>query len=110
MKKQTTKDVTEEAKPELFKDHLGRELTTEQLQEEYTKTQSYITQLETEKKKWEESAQKEAAQAVSENEYLKDVDPNVREAIVQIVTPVIENRLQQKDAEEQKKSTAGSLY
>jgi len=101
---ETTEDVEEEVKAPVYKDHLGRELTGEQLHEEYVKTQSYITRLEGEKKKWEESAQKETAEAISENPYLKDVDPNVREAIAQIVTPLIENKLQQKDAEAQKKA------
>ena len=71
---------------------------------EFTRRSQELKVLQEEAKKWEESAQKEAVQAVSENEYLKDVDPNVREAIVQIVTPVIENRLQQKDAEEQRRA------
>ena len=94
----------EEAKPEVFKDHLGRELSTEQLQSEYLKTQSYVTKLEQERLEWEKSAQKEAARAVSENDSLKDVDPNVREAIVQIVTPVIEESLKRRDSEAQKRA------
>jgi hypothetical protein len=101
---ETSTDVVEEAKPELYKDHLGRELTGEQLQAEYTKTASYITKLEQERAEWEKSAQKEAARAVSENTYLKDVDPNVREAIVQIVTPVIEDSLRRRDDAEQKRA------
>ena len=101
---ETSTDVAEEAKPQLYKDHLGRELTGEQLQAEYTKTASYITKLEQERAEREKSAQREAAQVVSENEYLKSVDPNVREAIVQIVTPVIEDSLKQRDAALEKKA------
>jgi len=93
-----------EAKSEVFTDHLGRELTPKQLHEEYLKTQGYVTKLEQERAEWEKSAQKEAARAVSENNYLKDVDPNVREAIVQIVTPVIEDSLRRRDADEQKRA------
>ena len=101
---ETTKDVAEEAKPTVYKDHLGRELTGEQLHEEYTKTQSYITRLEADKKKWEESAQKEASELVSENELLKNVDPNVQAAIVNIMTPVLDARDRQKEAKTQKRA------
>lgn len=99
-----TSEEVAEAKPPVFTDHLGRELTGEQLQEEYRKTQSYVTKLEQQRAEWEKSAQQEAAKAVSENEHLRDVDPNVREAIVQIVTPVIEESLKRRDAEDQKRA------
>ena len=99
-----TTQVAEEAKPQVFKDHLGRDLTAEQLYEEYSKTQSYVSKLEKERLEWEKKAQTEAAKAVSENTLLKDVDPNVREAIVQIVTPVIEDSLRRRDADAQKRA------
>ena len=101
---ETSEEVAEEAKPELFKDHLGRELTAEQLHEEYTKTQSYVTKLEQERAEWEKSTQVEAAKAVSENELLQGVDPNVREAIIQIVTPVIEDSLKSRDIAAQRQA------
>lgn len=99
---ETSEDVAEVKS--VFTDHLGRELTPEQLHEEYMKTQSYVTKLEQERAEWEKSAQKEAAKAVAENEHLQDVDPNVREAIVQIVTPVIEDSLRRRDAEAQQRA------
>jgi len=101
---ETTEDEQGEAKPQVFTDRFGNELTAEQLYEKYMGTAKYITQLEAEKKQWEQSAQKEASQAVSENEYLKNVDPDVKEAIVQIVTPVIQDSLRQRDAAAQKKA------
>ena len=101
---ETTEDAAEEAKDSVYKDHLGRELTGEQLHEEYMKTQGYITKLEDERKQWEQTAQQAASTAVSEDKLLKDVDPNVREAIVQIVTPVIEDSLKRRDVETQRKA------
>lgn len=101
---ETTENVVEEAKPQVFTDHLGRELTAEQLHQEYMKTQGYISKLEKERLEWEKATKEEASKAVSESEHLKDVDPNVREAIVQIVTPVIEQHLRLKDAEAQKRA------
>ena len=99
-----TTQVAEEAKPQVFKDHLGRELTAEQLYEEYSKTQNYVSKLEKERLEWEKKAQDETVKAVSENTLLKDVDPNVREAIVQIVTPVIEDSLRRRDADAQRRA------
>lgn len=100
---ETTEDV-EEAKDELFEDRFGNKLTAQQLHEKYMETAGYITRLEQERKEWEESAQKEAAKAVSENELLANVDPNVRGAIIEIVTPVIQDALRQKDAESEKRA------
>lgn len=100
----TKEEVAEEAKPQMFTDHLGRELTGEQLQQEYMKTQGYISKLEKERLEWERSAQKEAQEAVSGNPLLEGVDQNVREAIVQIVTPVIQDHIRQRDIESQKRA------
>lgn len=100
---ETTEDV-EEAKSQVFKDHMGRELTPEQLHEEYLKTQSYITQLEKANKERKETAKEETSKAIAENEYLQNVDPNVKEAILKIVEPAIEQRIQAKEAEEQRKA------
>lgn len=103
---ETTKVASEETpkEEEVFEDHMGRKLTSKQLHTEYVKSQSYITKLEQKQAEWEKSAQKEASKAIAENDYLKDVDPNVREAIIKIVTPVIEDSLKRKDAEIQKRA------
>jgi predicted RNA-binding Zn ribbon-like protein len=47
----------------------------------------------------EAKSQAETAEALSASELLKDVDPNVAEAIKQIVSPVIQDALKSKDAE-----------
>ena len=96
---ETTEDVTEETPTFEF---LGKNLTAEELYEKAKVQQGYVSQLEADKKRWEESAQKEAKEMISENELLSQVDPNVREAIVQIVTPVLDERDRRKEAEAQK--------
>ena len=96
---ETTKDVTEETPTFEF---LGKNLTAEELYDKAKTQQGYVSQLEADKKKWEESAQKEASEMISENKLLSEVDPNVREAIVQIMTPVLDERDQRKEAESQK--------
>lgn len=52
----------------------------------------------------ETKAQQTAEDAIAKNELLENVDPTVREAIVQIVKPVISQALQQKDLEAQKRA------
>lgn len=52
----------------------------------------------------EASAQRTAQEAVAANPLLENVDPNVRDAIVQIVQPVISEALKQKDLEAQKRA------
>jgi ribosomal protein L17 len=106
---EATKDVQEEAKTDVFRDHLGRELTAEQLHQEYLKTQKYVTELEQTKAQREAEIQDEAARAVSGNELLQNVDPNVKEAIQQIVTPVIQDALKQRDEAEARKAQDAAL-
>ena len=106
---ETTKDIQEEAKAEVFKDYLGRELTKEQLHQEYLKTQKYVTELEQKNAQREAEIQDEAARAVSGNELLQNVDPNVKEAITQIVTPVIQDALKQRDQAEARKAQDEAL-
>lgn len=84
---------------------LNRDLSSDELYEEYKKTQSYITKLEQERAERERGARKEAETAISQNELLKDVPPNVAEAIKQIVTPVIQEALSAKELEAKKKES-----
>ena len=98
---ETTKDETEETSTQTYR-LIDKDLTADELYE-YAKTQQgHVTQLEADKKRWEESAQKEAKEMISENELLSQVDPNVREAITQIMLPVLDERDQRKEAEAQK--------
>ena len=98
-----------EVKAEVFTDLLGRELTKEQLHEEYLKTQRYVTDLEKKVKDREVRIEKETVQAVSNNKLLQDVDPNVKEAIVQIVTPVIQDAFRQKEEMAEKQARDNEL-
>lgn len=105
---ETTQDVAE-AKPAMFTDHLGRELTAEQLHEEYLKSQSYITNLERKVQERETRVQAETVKAVESNELLQNVDPNVKEAITRIVTPVIQDALRQRDEAAEKTARDNEL-
>lgn len=101
---ETTEGV-EEAKTEPFYvDHLGRELSAEQLKEEYSKTSAYITKLEQNQREREASAERDATRKIEENELLKNVDPNVKEAIIQMVKPVITETLLEKEREAEQKA------
>ena len=99
---ETTK-TAEEAKPQLYTDHLGREMTAEQLHQEYLKTQSYITKLEKERLDSETRNERAAEQAVSQNKLLEDVDPNVKAAIIEIVKGPINEALQAREKEAEAK-------
>ena len=105
---ETTEDV-QEAKAEVYVDHLGREMTAEQLHSEFISQQKYITGLEQKAKARETEIQTEAADAVSKNELLQDVDPNVKEAITRIVTPVIQSALRQRDEADEAKAQDEAL-
>lgn len=91
-----TTDEGAEALPKTYQ-VLGKDMSSDELYEEYQKTQAYITKLQQERAAREAEVQEEAADAVSRNELLQDVDPNVAEAIKQIVTPVIQDALRQRD-------------
>jgi hypothetical protein len=93
---ETTSDVGSDVASKTY-DVLGRQLTPDELYEEFTKTQSYITRLQQETATREARVQKEAAEAVKSNELLQNVDPNVQEAISRIVTPIIQDALKQRD-------------
>jgi hypothetical protein len=99
----TTEDETEETSAQTYR-LIDKDLTADELYD-YAKTQQgYVSQLEADKKKWEESAQKEVTQSIAENPYLRELDPNVKTAIEEITRPLIEDSLKRRDAEEQKKA------
>lgn len=88
----------------LYKTPDGREMSADEIYEEYnkllpefTRRSQKLSEYEKEMATREARVQEEAAQAVSDNELLRDVDPNVAEAIKQIVTPVIQDALRQRD-------------
>jgi len=98
-----TTDVTTEPESKVYKDHLGRELTADQLHQEYLRSSSYITKLEKQAKEWETKSREEASKVVADNDLLKNVDPNVKEAIIQIVSPVIKEHFKQRDEDSLKR-------
>ncbi len=100
---ETTEDVGKEAESKTYS-VLGKDVSSDELFDEYTKTQSYITKLQQDAATREAEVQKEAASAVSENELLQNVDPNVKEAISRIVTPIIQSALTQRDEAAQKEA------
>lgn len=102
----------ETAEPKLYKLPDGREVTaddlysehTEKLLPEFTRRSQELADYKREREAREAKAQAEAQSRIEENELIKNVDPNVREAIVQMVKPVIAEALQQKDLELEKQA------
>jgi len=91
-----TKDVDSEVESKTY-NVLGRELSSDELYDEYTKTQSHITRLQQDAATRETKVQEEAVSAVSQNELLQNVPSDVRETITRIVLPVIQDSLRQRD-------------
>jgi len=91
-----TKDVDSEVESKTY-NVLGRDISSDELFDEYTKTQSHITKLQQDAATRETKVQEEAASAVSQNELLQDVPSDVRETITRIVLPVIQDSLRQRD-------------
>ena len=84
----------------------GRKLEGDQLREEYLKLNSEFTrrsqrlsEFEKAKTETESRNKRTAEEALSQSSLLKDVDPAVRDTIVQIVTPEIEKALEISRAE-----------
>ena len=109
-KEQSEKTSGEEEKPKLYKLPDGREVTaddlykehTENLLPEFTRRSQKLAEIERKEAETQERNKRTAEQSVSQNKLLEDVDPNVREAIVQIVSPVIQEALKAKDKEIEK--------
>lgn len=112
-----TKDSQGDKKGEkVFKDHFGNELTADQLYENYNKmvpNYTKVTQELADLRKQQESqkgkAGEDARKAVSENVKLQNVPPDVKEAIISIVTPVIEEREKQREAAQAERERASAF-
>lgn len=96
--------------PGTFKTPDGRELTPEQLYKEYnqllpefTRRSQKLSEYEKAQAEKSRTAEENARNAVNDDESLANVDPQVREAIIKIVTPVIEGTLKQREAQEEKR-------
>ena len=106
----TSEQVTES---KLFKLPDGREVTaddlykehTEKLLPEFTRRSQKLAEYEKARTETEARNKRTAEESIAQNKLLENVDPSVRDAIVQIVSPVIQEALGQRDkAEEQKRS------
>lgn len=93
------------SKPKLYKTPDGRELNADQMYEEYgklypefTKRSQRLKEFEQKEKEAQEQAELEANKSVQEK--LKNVPPDVKEAILGIVKPVIKNALTARDQTE----------
>lgn len=87
-----------------------REMTPDELYDhyqkigpEFTRRSQELAELKRQKAEFEEQNKRTAEEAVSQNKLLADVDPTVRDAIVQIVSPVIQEALTAKEKAEQLK-------
>lgn len=107
-KEQSNKVNETEGESKVY-DVLGRQLTPDELYEEYQKTQSHITKLSQENAKFkqnsearEKQAEADTRAAIDKNEMLENVPSDVKEAIVQIVKPVINSALEEREQAEAK--------
>jgi len=113
-RKQSNKGLSEEEEAgssKTYKTLDGRELSPDDMYKEYDQLsreftrrsqqlrdyEKKISQYDGEAKIRETKAAEDARQAVSENDILKGVDPSVKEAIIKIVEPVLENRFKMLD-------------
>jgi hypothetical protein len=102
------KDVNKESdESNLFELPDGRKLAGDQLREEYLKLNSEFTrrsqklsEYERERVETEARNKKSADEAVSKSRLLADVDPTVKDAIIQIVSPVIQEALGEREKAE----------
>jgi hypothetical protein len=84
--------------PKLFKLPDGRELAAEDVLNEYnkllpefTKKSQKLAEIERQSQEAKAKAEEEARKAATESDLTKDLDPSVREAIIQIVKPLFED-------------------
>ena len=88
----------------------GRKLAGDALKEEYLKLNSEFTkrsqrlaEIERQNEETEARNKRTAEEAVSQNKLLENVDPTVKDAIISIVSPVIQEALGQRDRAEEEK-------
>lgn len=99
---------TEEGGEKKYKLPDGREVTSDELYDvysknllpEFTRRSQKLAELEKAQKEREAQAEEETQRAIKDNELLKNVHPDVKEAIGQIVKPLIDQSIQQRDQTE----------
>jgi predicted NAD-dependent protein-ADP-ribosyltransferase YbiA (DUF1768 family) len=72
---------------------------------EFTRRSQKLAEIERANRETETRNKKTAEESISQNKLLEDVDPSVRDAIVQIVSPVIQEALSKKDKEAELKQS-----
>ena len=105
----TSEQVVSESK--LFKLPDGREVSaddlykehTEKLLPEFTRRSQELAEYKRQTQETEARNKRTAEESIAQNKLLENVDPSVRDAIVQIVSPVIQEALGQRDKAEQVK-------
>ena len=93
---------------ELFELPDGRKVNAQDLSKEwkenfmpeFTKRSQRISQLEKAEKEREAKAESNVREAVNKSELLKDVPPGVKEAVLAIVKPLIQDSLKQRDTDD----------
>jgi len=100
-------ESTAKSEERTFKDSFGNEYTAEEFQEKFNEIQSSFTKKAQEaaeyRKKVEMQSESDARKSVNENDSLKNVPSDVKEAIISIVKPLLEeDRMRVKEQEEQR--------
>lgn len=92
-----TKGKRKETESKLYQTPDGRDLTADQVFEEYgklipefTRRSQRLKELEKTEEEAKSRVEKKAHEAVAESDMLKNMDPEVRAAIVKVVEPVIQ--------------------
>lgn len=93
-----------ESKQDTYKLPDGREVSADELKAEYekllpefTRRSQRLKELESKVEEREAQAGESARQTVQQDEVLKEVDPEVQEAIIRIVEPEIDRRLERRE-------------
>lgn len=102
--------ATEETNSNLVTMPDGRQLTGEQvlaeyrnLQTDYTKKSQTLAELQREREARERSTEQSVRESVGNNPALENVDPAVRELVIQMVTPTVQQMLDEREQAEVRK-------
>lgn len=99
-----------ESEQELYELPDGRKVPADQLSKEwkenfypeFTRKSQRLSELEKESSEREARAKEQADMAIADNELLKNVDPDVKEAVIQIVKPELERMLSDRESAAQR--------
>ena len=83
---------------------LGKDVTPDELYEEYKKTQAEITRLQQEKAQREAKIKEEVDTSLSKSELLENVDPNVKEALSYLIRQEATNLLEEREIQAAQKA------